>query len=234
MNYLRPDLITRLAAEYVLGTLQGLARRRFERLQKEHDMIRRQVRLWQQHLDPLSMGLTPVRPPARVWQGIAVSLRLPQTAPPSTNWWQSLSFWRLSSLFSTVAAIVLAVLVVIERPAPQTEPGKLVAVLSNAQAEPVLLARFDGSSGRLRLASIGSFKAAPGKDHELWALPEGSAPVSLGVMSQQGEVELVLDARRLAELQRSGALAVSLEPSGGSPTGAPTGPVLLTGKLRLS
>jgi anti-sigma-K factor RskA len=73
--------------------------------------------------------------------------------------------------------------------------------------------------------------AGPAQSYELWLLPaEGGAPVSLAVLG-------ALDARfQLAaghgERLRAGAkLAVSVEPPGGSPTGAPTGPVILIGEL---
>lgn len=36
MNYRNPERIDRLAAEYALGTLRGPARRRFERLLRDH------------------------------------------------------------------------------------------------------------------------------------------------------------------------------------------------------
>jgi anti-sigma-K factor RskA len=72
----------------------------------------------------------------------------------------------------------------------------------------------------------------PGKAHELWALPEGGgAPVSLGLMPRTGDDHRVLTASQRAALAGSKQIAVSLEPEGGSPTGAPTGPVLLVAPL---
>ena len=72
----------------------------------------------------------------------------------------------------------------------------------------------------------------PGKSHELWALPEGGgAPVSLGLMPHTGDHHRVLTASQRAALAGSKQIAVSLEPEGGSPTGAPTGPVLLVAPL---
>jgi anti-sigma-K factor RskA len=71
----------------------------------------------------------------------------------------------------------------------------------------------------------------PGKVHELWALPENGAPVSLGLMPHTGDRHRVLTAEQREALGRSRQIAVSLEPSGGSPTGAPTGPVLLVAPL---
>ena len=70
-----------------------------------------------------------------------------------------------------------------------------------------------------------------GKAHELWALPEGGAPVSLGLMPHMGDRRVVLTAAQRTALANSKQIAVSLEPEGGSPTGAPTGPVLLVAPL---
>ena len=70
----------------------------------------------------------------------------------------------------------------------------------------------------------------PGKAHELWALPEGGAPVSLGLMPHTGDHHRVLTATQRAALAKSKQIAVSLEPDGGSPTGTPT-EVLLAAPL---
>jgi len=64
---------------------------------------------------------------------------------------------------------------------------------------------------------------------ELWAVPPQGAPRSLGLISAQGATVV----KRGKVLDNTAALAVSLEPTGGSPTGAPTGPILYVGKLVL-
>ena len=67
---------------------------------------------------------------------------------------------------------------------------------------------------------------------ELWALPEGGNPRSLGLVSAAGVARVALPAPAGAALARIPTLAVSLEPKGGSPTGLPTGPVLYTGAVQ--
>jgi anti-sigma-K factor RskA len=65
-------------------------------------------------------------------------------------------------------------------------------------------------------------------------VPPQGAPRSLGLISAQGVT--VLPRERLPKALLEGAteaLAVSVEPPGGSPTGTPTGPVVYAGKLRL-
>lgn len=235
MNYLRPELMDRLAAEYVLGTLNGSARRRFERLMREHSMVRTQVSRWQKHLDPLAFSLPPVKPPERVWRNISARLGIVQPlAPEKRGWWHSLNFWRYTSGFALAAVLLLSFTIVTEKPLQdQPSTAALVAVLNNSQTEPVLLAHFDVQHQQLHLSSVGSFQAPSDRDYELWTLADGK-PRSLGVLSRTTERFVALDAQHMRQLQGSQMLAVSLEPRGGSPTGSPTGPVLLTGKLRLS
>ena len=62
-------------------------------------------------------------------------------------------------------------------------------------------------------------------------LPDGRAPVSMGLVPASGIDRVALRAPAGVALQEIPALAVSVEPAGGSPTGAPTGPVILTGRV---
>jgi anti-sigma-K factor RskA len=64
---------------------------------------------------------------------------------------------------------------------------------------------------------------------ELWAVPGQGAPRSLGLIQLDRTTVL----QREQVLNGTAALAVSLEPPGGSPTGAPTGPILYTGAVSL-
>ena len=66
----------------------------------------------------------------------------------------------------------------------------------------------------------------PGNTLELWGLPPGATvPVSLGVVPTTGRVKMP------AIVPAGTLLLVSSEPHGGSPTGAPTGPVIYTGRM---
>ena len=91
------------------------------------------------------------------------------------------------------------------------------------------LTRLDAESGRLTLTPVSLPPAGPDQDMELWLLPPGEAPRSLGLLTPAGgERDL---AREDLETLAGAALAVSLEPAGGSPTGQPTGPVLYHGPI---
>src|SRR6185295_5496462 len=94
MDYSRPALGERLAAEYVLGTLRGPARRRFDALLPAHPALRAAVAHWQDALVPLAASVKPVQPSALVWQRIESRLfaekRAAQERPGTQGspWWQ--------------------------------------------------------------------------------------------------------------------------------------------------
>jgi anti-sigma-K factor RskA len=229
MDYGRRDLADRLAAEYVLGTMRGAARRRFEALLPAHPSLRAALAQWQERLAPLSISVPPVTPPDTVWQriegrvfGVApVAARLP--------WWQRLAPWRALSGVATAAALAVF-MVASQTPAPQ---APIVVVLgSNPAAAQALNASFVASvtaDGRaLVLKPLNELSLTPGRALELWAVPPQGAPRSLGLVRSAGATTLL----RAQLLRDTAAFAVSVEPEGGSPTGAPTGPIVSLGKLQ--
>jgi anti-sigma-K factor RskA len=230
MDYGRRQLADRLAAEYVLGTLRGPARRRFDALLGAHPALREAVAQWQERLAPLSTSVTAVTPPERIWQG--VESRLFSTAEPrdaSLPWRKRLALWRAVSGLASAAAVAMA-LVAIQVPPAQ---APIVIVLgANPEAAATMNASFVASvsaDGRaLVLKPLNNLSMTPGRALELWAVPAQGAPRSLGLVRAAGATTLL----RPQLLRDTAAFAVSVEPSGGSPTGAPTGPIVSVGKLR--
>lgn len=228
MDYSRRERADRLAAEYVLGTLRGPARRRFETLLGAHPALRRAVADWQERLTPLAGSVPELEPPARVWQRIETQL-FGQAAQP-TRWWQRLAPWRALSAAGGVA--VLALVVALQQVPPAQAP--IIVVLgSNPQAAQALNASFVASvsaDGRaLVLRPLNALSLDAGKALELWAVPAQGAPRSLGLVRAEGATTLL----RTQLLRDTAAFAVSVEPPGGSPTGAPTGPIVSVGKLQI-
>jgi anti-sigma-K factor RskA len=66
---------------------------------------------------------------------------------------------------------------------------------------------------------------------ELWIIPDDGKPRSLGVMPSGGPSSMPVPRGHMPHLRRGATFAISREPQGGSPTGAPTGPVVATGKI---
>lgn len=235
MDYAKPELADALAAQYVTGTLRGRARRRFEALLGAHASLRAAVRRWQDRLIPLTAVLAPQTPPLRVWQRVERSLWPQLAAAAPTPWWQRLGFWRGASGAASVAALALAVLLAM--PSGQAPP--IVIVLQGtgdaAQPQGSFVASFSADGRALVTRPLTPVALQSDRVLELWAVPPQGAPRSLGVISSNGVTVIARDKlpRRVLEAANTSALAVSVEPPGGSPTGAPTGPVVFAGKLTL-
>lgn len=233
MDYSRPALADRLAAAYVLGTLRGPARRRFEALLPAHPALRRAVAAWQGRLLPLSTSVSPVEPPAAVWTGVEAALfgaAAPAPAPPAPPWWQRLAVWRGVTALSTAAAVALAV-VSVQTPPPQA-PVLIVMGASDDAARAMnasFVASVSADGRALVLRPVGAVQIAPDRALELWAVPPDGAPRSLGLVRADAATTLI----RAQLLRDTAAFAVSVEPPGGSPTGAPTGPIVSVGKLEI-
>jgi len=229
MDYGRPELADRLAGEYVLGTLRGPARRRFEVLLGAHPALLRAVTHWQERLLPLSTSVPEVEPSERVWSRIEAQL-FAEPAASRPPWWQRLGLWQALSGLATAAAIAL--MVVAAQP-PPAQPPVIVVLGANPEAAQALNASFVASvsaDGRaLVLRPLNALSLAPGRALELWAVPPSGAPRSLGLVQASGSTSLL----RAQLLRNTAAFAVSVEPAGGSPTGAPTGPIVSVGKLQI-
>jgi anti-sigma-K factor RskA len=133
---------------------------------------------------------------------------------------------------AALAAVSLALsLLYFTRP-PAPVSADYIAVMTDDEAGPVWLLQAYLEAGEMRANSINAFPEPADKSYELWMLPDDqSPPVSLGLLDGTADSTLVLTAARIATLRDSSVLAVSVEPAGGSPTGAPTGPVILTAPL---
>ena len=227
MDYGRRDLAERLAAEYVLGTLRGPARRRLEALLPAHPTLRAAVSAWQSRLLPLADVVPPVVPSPVVWERL--QSRLFGSAAPAPPWWQRLALWQGLSALAVAGVVGMAVL----QTAPREQAAPIVVVLASAEAGGAVPASFvaslsgDGSTLVLKPVQVGALGSA--RSFELWAVPASGAPRSLGLVSASSGATV----RRAGLLLDTAAFAVSVEPQGGSPTGAPTGPIVALGKLQL-
>ncbi len=219
-----------LAAEYVIGTMRGAARRRFERAIASEPLVASRVTYWQQRMNLKPSEVQAVQPSAAVWKRIERDLNLRALAPP---WYARVNLWRSWAL-AVSAALVLV----------------LGAQWLRMQETPVALnaiARLAGDEAAVRGTSVEALLSRDGKrivlraerpivadlarSYELWLLPEGgAAPISLAVLGSLS-AEFELPAAQIGRIARGAKLAVSVEPAGGSKTGAPTGPVILIGAV---
>ncbi|HEU4589604.1 MAG TPA: anti-sigma factor [Steroidobacteraceae bacterium] len=211
------ELVDRLAAEYVLGTLRGRARRRFERwlLSPQVGAI---VKAWEDRLAGLEPRLESVAPPATVWRGIEDRLRLRKLGRGPAMRWVALA-----------ASLVIAAMVYLFflSGGPVLRPLLATQQASIGDAQTIYwTVELLGDNEKIRATVRGRHALEAGKALELWVLPAQGNPVSLGLLPASGAQLRDLTAAQRTALAGARQLAVSLEPAGGSPTGLPTGPVL--------
>ena len=229
-----PELADRLAAAYALGSLRGAARRRFESQARQSPQLRALALVWQERMSAMT-ELQPLQAPSpNVWKRIAIALRQEEEArraalaPVARG---GAGFWRAAALaggFAAVVAFTLAAYTGAQLTQLSATPEiRYVAMLEDAQSAPAMLVTFDAKHGTLTLKRLGDFREQADRSLQLWALPAGAAPQSLGVVEGGGVIRLPAAEGQLRQVP---ALAISLEPKGGVPLGSgPTGPVLFKG-----
>lgn len=215
-----PDILDLIAAEYVLGTLTGAARRRFARQLASDPFAARRVRAWEDRFVLLALQLAPVTPGPAVWDGV---LRRIGEAGGRAGAWR-----RLAAALAVIAVLGFgwAIWEQLRPPEPQA-----TALLASEAGAPLWRIALAADGGALEVVTVGVVTVPAQRSRELWALPGDAAPVSLGLLPGEGRVRLALDDRQRAALALAANIAVSDEPAGGSPTGAPTGAVLYVAPL---
>ncbi len=232
-----PDLLDRIAAQYALGVLRGGARRRMEQLAREEPAVRAAIGHWQVRLSGMAELQASAEPVEAVWCGIEQRLGwkpVPSAGAAQPSWWRKLwaapVFWRGAAAAMTVVAVLAVGLgwQMTQRTQSPSSQTAVVAVLNNAQSQPAVLVSWDAAARQLLVQRLDE-TVVPGQQVlQLWALPEGGKPQSLGVIGRERAARLAL-ARLPAAVP---ALAVSVEPPGGSPDpDGPSGPVIFKGPL---
>jgi anti-sigma-K factor RskA len=217
----QPDVLDLLAAEFVLGTLSGAARRRFERWRGADPFIERRVRAWEDRLAGLAFRLEPVTPSPGVW--VSIERRI---------WPAQRSRWR--ALAASIAAIaVLGLGWLLWQELRVAEP-QAQAIIASKAGEALWRVEVAADGEYVEVSAIGTVSYPDQRSLELWALPPEASPVALGLLPASGRLRLALDERQRAALGLAANVAVSEEPPGGSPTGAPTGPVLYVAAIARS
>jgi anti-sigma-K factor RskA len=213
------DDLNDLAGEYVLGTLAGADRIAFEgRLQRDTAAMRA-VALWALHLQPLADAVTPAIPAPQLWQRIERQLGLPVRTKKRTPMW----------IAAAVAAAIVAVAFLFPDLYMRPDVNAVAQLAPPTGGEPAFVVSVLDDQETL-LIRASSVPPQPNNAYELWVVPQTGAPISLGVVEQTGETERDVAENLRPLLAVGGTLAVSLEPAGGSTTGAPT-TVMFVGAL---
>lgn len=225
-----------VAAEYVLGVLPADERAAAARRIDIDAAFARLVDQWEVWFAPMAAVYEPVEAPAAVKTAIDRRLFAAGSAPrgaspqaaPGAGFWSSLAFWRG---LAVAALAALAIYIAVPFITPPTAAPQLVASLAAEGSDVRYLAVYDAARGEVALSRV-SGERGEGRDFELWMIEGQNAPVSMGVIPTGDAVHLPVADVTKAKLDAGAVLAVSLEPTGGSPTGQPTGPVVAAGDLR--
>jgi anti-sigma-K factor RskA len=222
-----------LAAEFVLGVLSAEDRSAAARRIEAEPGFARLVERWEGHFAPMADAYAPVDPPASV--KVTLDHRLFSSATDVSltrpGLWSSLSFWRGLTAAALAGLVALVLLPYLRGPvAVEAPPAPLVASLGAEGSKVRYLAVYDPAKGILGLNHLSGEKAA-GQDFELWMIEGGNQPVSMGVIPAGASAQILVETAMREKLGSGDKLAISLEPSGGSPTGLPTGPVVAIGDL---
>lgn len=217
------------AGEYVLGTLVHDERRAFARQLLTDPQAVAAVVHWQERLAPLALVVEDVAPSETLWQRIEAATGAPRAANDNGR----TSAWRGAAIAASLVALVTSGLAL--RPVPQTPipviqaaaTAPAVAALSADGSAPALLVTWQAQGGQLQVTPV-SMADRPGHSLELWMIVGKAAPKSVGLMGRgKGPSFTGLAIDPATNI----VFAVSVEPIGGSPTGAPTGPVIYSGKM---
>ena len=114
---------------------------------------------------------------------------------------------------------------------PPPAAAQYVALLQSGAGAPAFILTVDAATRNFTVRKVGAQPAA-GKSYELWIVSDRlQRPRSLGVIGQGDFTARPVLAGYDNEIVNQAVYAVSIEPEGGSTTGAPTGPVVFSGKL---
>jgi anti-sigma-K factor RskA len=232
MNYDDPELLDRLAAEYVFGSLSPRARRRFERLRQRLPAAEKAARDWERRLMPLSGSVPSERPPVRVWNAIDERTGGGERGASTRPWrWLRPVLGFAFGVLATLGVVRLfpdampIEAIVQER---GTLPQSYVGLLTDAQNNAVLLASSTRYGRILSIKRLRPVEVPSGRVAVLWALPREGAPFALGVVPLAEKTTLTLADTSEKLFFNVPRLAVSFETGVPAP-GATPSPFVLTG-----
>lgn len=229
------DDIDGLAAEYVLGTLDASERASVAARRQRDAALNRAIVDWERRLAPLNNAIRDVAPPAGTFAKI--EQRLSKTGPTAgsgqivVDLTRRLKIWRTTALAASALAASLILTLGALQYAPKPKAKNLVAVLQKDATSPAFLVSVNVDDRVMTVRPIAA-KHEAGKSFELWIIHDSlGQPKSLGVIDEAQPTKGATLASYKTDVIEGSTYAVTLEPEGGSPSGAPTGPVVFAGKM---
>ena len=215
------------AAELALGLLEGEERAAALRRTLADPVFARDVERWRRQFGALFANIPDVAPAPDLGDRVIARLDGPGRAPSAV--------WRpVAIAASLVAAGLSGLLVMRPEPAPApiaaAAPAPMVAAFMIEGHDAPIVATYDSAGGRLSMSMPGPMPVPAGKSAQLWAIIDGGAPHPLGLFRKAG-ARVEAEAKSPTPMPAGTTFAISIEPLGGSPSGAPTGPVVGSASL---
>ena len=228
------DEIDLLAAELTLGLLDSQDRRAATAGIVSDSQLNIRIAHWRSRLDQLYDEIPEVIPSEAVWRRLELRL-FGALSREVVVLKRKTALWRGYAAAVTAVAASVAVFALFDRPLPilpeQALPQSMfTAAIKGASGPVTATVAVDARDGIMAITPV-TLAAIAGRDHQLWLVPGSGPPTALGLVSASASSRMTIPANLRTAIGRNAVLAISDEPTGGSPTGLPTGPIIATGKL---
>jgi len=226
-----------LAAEYALGILEGEDLVEARGLAASDADFVREVEAWEERLAPMFDEMGEETPPEEMWALIKAEID-DERGGDVVEMKRRIGWWKAATAAASAVAASLALVVTFDvtRPpppsveAPPARGAMMVASLMSEDKAMMMSATWEPDQQSL-MVTPGNMPPEPGHSHELWIIPADGKPRSLGLVTGDGPHRMDVPADMAAHFAEAATLAISVEPEGGSPGEAPTGPVIASGEL---
>ena len=220
-----------LIEKYLSGTASEEQVARLEMLMREDPAFRELFEAAEARLSEEFEALEPVEPPAELLDDLMDQID-PSREENVTEFTPKVRSepWRTISIISSLAAAVaIGFHLLPAAPSEDLTPQVRAVALLDSDTDGSMIAFYDASTGQI-IARVSNLGLGEGQVGELWLVQDGAeVPISLGlIQSASPEGRLSFNVNNDIQLGRD-ALAISIEPLGGSKENGPTGPVILAG-----
>ena len=222
MRYDDPELQDRLAAQYALGALSGLTRRRLEALMQDRPELQARVAAWQEQLAPLADSAPPVVPPAYVLNALHRQLFHGRAERPRarSSWWDRAALWRWTAGAALAAAAALVAYVVVEPGLLEENPvvaerqvsPSYLAVLADEADTPGIVVTAYNKPWRLAVEPLEGLTAPQGAVLQIWAVERDTGTTRpLVKLADRAPTQLSMSEAMWSMVKNAESLVVSLD-----------------------
>lgn len=212
MRYSDSELVSQLAAEYVLGTLSGQARARFQSLLEERKDFREHTAAWEGRLGPLLDRVVDVPPPPSAWETIAARISPIAAVQQERGVLERLGWWQRVAATACAALVIMVAVALWPRPQGNGQDGGYVVLVRDDTQRAVWVINTLPDLAELEITAAAPLNVPPGKSCYLWVRPESSDQLFvLGLLPESGATRILVR----DELRQflPGQLIVSMEDS---------------------